>query len=145
MNGAYSYKERNNVVNIAEVLFEAYCQSKGYFYRRLGFDEKNDPIPNFYNLNPLIRNLPDFYINNKGVAGLIMVKGTANIKASEIKLLPHFLEWFDSKECPLIYAFCFKDQKPLLLFPEKVIQLYEKSTDQQWHDGVTYRNLNLNG
>ena len=145
MNGAYSYKERNNVVNIAEVLFEAYCATKGYFYRRLGFDEKNDPIPNFYNINPMVRNLPDFYINNKGVAGLVMVKGTANIKQSEIRLLPQFLEWYDSKECPLIYAFCFKDQKPLLLFPEKVIALYEQSTDQQWHDGVTYRNLKLNG
>ncbi len=84
MNGAYSYKERNNVVNIAEVLFEAYCQSKGYFYRRLGFDEKNDPIPNFYNLNPLIRNLPDFYINNKGVAGLVMVKERPILKQAKL-------------------------------------------------------------
>ncbi len=32
-----------------------------------------------------------------------------------------------------------------MLYPEKIIQLYEQSTDQQWHDGVTYRNLNLNG
>jgi hypothetical protein len=144
MNGTYSYKQRNNVVNIAEVLFEAYCQSKGYFYRRLGFDEKNDPIPNFYDLNIFIRNMPDFYINNNGKAGLIMVKGTANIKASEIKMLPMFMEWYSSEKCPLLYAFCFKDHKPLLLHPDRLISLYEQSIDQQWHDGVTYRNLNLN-
>ena len=145
MNGSYSYKDRNNVVNIAEVLFEAYCQTKNYFYRRLGFDEKNDPIPNFYDMNTFIRNMPDFYINNNGKAALIMVKGTANIKASEIKLLPQFMEWFDSKECPLLYAFCFKDQRPLLLYPDKVIELYNQSIDQQWSDGVTYRNLKING
>mgnify|MGYP003347323029 CR=1 FL=1 len=95
MNGSYSYKDRNNVVNIAEVLFEAYCQTKNYFYRRLGFDEKNDPIPNFYNLNPLIRNLPDFYIHNplKNASALIMVKGTRNLKQSEFdKYLEQFFE-----------------------------------------------------
>jgi hypothetical protein len=54
------------------------------------------------------------------------------------------MEWYSSEKCPLLYAFCFKDHKPLLLHPDRLISLYEQSIDQQWHDGVTYRNLNLN-
>ena len=69
------------------------------------------------------------------------VKGTANIKASEIKMLPMFMEWYSSEKCPLLYAFCFKDQKPLLLHPDKVIGLYETTSwDQDKADMIGLNN-----
>jgi hypothetical protein len=150
MNGTNNYQDRNSVANLAEFLFEEYCNEKGYFFRRLGFDEKKDPIPNFFAINPMVRNLPDYYIyreaDGHNLSFLVMVKGTANIKQSEYKLLPHFVEWYDSKGCSLIYAFCFKgEKKPLLVYPEKLIQLYTESQDKTWHDGIIYRTLNLNG
>ena len=58
-SGRASYAERNSCINTAEILFEEYCNTKQYFFRRIGFDEKQDPIPNFYNLSKIIRNLPD--------------------------------------------------------------------------------------
>ena len=144
MNGSNNYQERNSVTNIAEELFENYCNQKGYFIRRLGFDEKKDPIPNFYNINPMVRNLPDYYVYTNKLSFLVMVKGTANIKQKEYDLLANFLEWYDSKECRLIYAFCFKtSNNPQLIYPNKLIDLYNESQDKVWHDGVVYRTLDL--
>ena len=144
MNGSNNYQERNSVTNIAEELFEKYCNQKGYFIRRLGFDEKKDPIPNFYNINTMVRNLPDYYVCTNKLSFLVMVKGTANIKQKEYELLPKFIEWYDSKECRLIYAFCFKtSNNPQLIYPNKLIDLYNESQDKVWHDGVVYRTLDL--
>lgn len=144
MNGSNNYKERNSVDNIAEVLFEKYCNDKEYFFRRLGFDEKKDPIPNFYNINPMVRNLPDYYVYGNNASFLVMVKGTANIKQKEYNLLSQFIDWYDSEKCRLIYAFCFKSEnKPLLIYPNKLVSLYQESQDKTWHDGVVYRTLNL--
>ena len=58
-------------------------------------------------------------------------------------MIPLFLEWYNSKKASLIYAFCFIGKKPKLIYPEKVIELYQASKDQKWFDGVIYRNLNL--
>lgn len=144
MNGSNNYKERNSVDNVAEVLFEKYCNDKRYFFRRLGFDEKKDPIPNFYNINSMVRNLPDYYVYGKNSSFLVMVKGTANIKQKEYDLLSQFIDWYDSEKCRLIYAFCFKNEnKPLLIYPNKLMSLYQESQDKTWHDGVVYRTLNL--
>ena len=104
MNGSNNYQERNSVTNIAEELFEKYCNQKGYFIRRLGFDEKKDPIPNFYNINPMVRNLPDYYVCTNKLSFLVMVKGTANIKQKEYELLPKFIEWYDSNGTMPIYC-----------------------------------------
>ncbi|MGI9215241.1 MAG: hypothetical protein ACR2HS_06380 [Gammaproteobacteria bacterium] len=55
-----------------------------------------------------------------------------------------FLEWFSSKEAPLVYAFCFANQKPLMVYPEKIIELYkEAGEEKQWSDGVIYKTLKL--
>lgn len=143
MNGSNTYQQRNSGVNLAEDLFESYCQSKQYFYQRLGFDEKNGKIPNFFNLNSCMRNLPDYFVNNSQGSKLIMVKGTGNIKKKEYDLLPKFVEWYNSDKCPIYYAFCFKDKSPMLMTISKVISLYNDSTDKQWSDGVIYRNINL--
>ena len=144
MNGNNSYTERNSGRNIGEELFEQYCINKQVFFRRLGFDEKNDPIPNFYSINSFIRNLPDYLVvGNKGTK-LVNIKGTANIKESEVRMIPQFIEWYHTKECPLWYAFCFKGESiPFFMTPDRVIQLYQQATDKQWNDGVTFRTLRL--
>jgi hypothetical protein len=145
-NSGQSYAERvKTIKNDGEYLFEQFCNLNYCEFHRIGFDEHQNTVPNYWKLSNLIRNLPDYVLQAKGKTFVVAVKGTDNFKQKEFDLLPKMVETYSSNEAPLIYAFCFKDQKPLLLHPDKVIGLYEKSTDQQWHDGVTYRNLNLNG
>ena len=143
--GNHSYSERIQGTNAGEELFEAYCESKGFHLTRIGFDEHKATVPNFFNLNQYIRNLPDYVINTNNGTFVVNVKGTDNFKQSEYKLLPEFGEWFSSKKAPLIYAFCFRgSERPILVYPEKIIRLYEEAKiDQSWSDGVIYRCLNL--
>ena len=144
MNGNNSYLERNSGVNLGEKLFEEYCTKKQVFFKRLGFDEKNNQIPRFWEINPLIRNLPDYFVATSSRSMLVMVKGTANIKKQEVSMIPLFLEWYHKKECPLYYAFCFEGkEKPFFITPDRVIQLYQQGTDKQWNDGKIYRTLNI--
>jgi hypothetical protein len=143
--GNHSYAERIHNTNVGEELFEAYCESKNFHITRLGFDQHKATVPNFFRLNPYIRNIPDYVINTPEATFVVNVKGTDNFKQSEYNLLPEFGEWFSTKKAPLIYAFCFKENdRPILVYPEKIIRLYEEAKiDQQWSDGVVYRCLNL--
>lgn len=137
-----SYQERNSADNFAEDFFETYCQN--YYIRRIGFDEKKDSIPEFYNLNPILRNLPDYFVYANGKTFMCNVKGTDNFKEKEFKLLHSFKINFHTKKCPLIYAFCFKENnKPIFKTIDELIILYELSPESQWHDDVVYRNLGL--
>lgn len=143
MNGNNSFAERNAGANLGEELFEKYCKEKQVFFKRLGFDEKKQQIPRFWEINPMVRNLPDYFVATNSRSMLVMVKGTANIKQSEVKMIPLFLEWYHSKNCPLYYAFCFKDKKIAFRTPDQVIELYQGAIDKQWSDGVIYRTLAL--
>jgi hypothetical protein len=143
MNGNNSFAERNAGANLGEELFEQYCKEKQVFFKRLGFDEKKDKISEFYKLPTYIRNLPDYLVVTPKGHRLIMVKGTANIKQAEVNMIPLFLEWYYSKDCPLYYAFCFKDKKIAFRTPDQVIELYQGATDKQWSDKVIYRTLAL--
>lgn len=145
MNGNNSYKDRQTVQNTGELIFEEYCQSRGVEYKRLGFDEKNNFVPYFWKINPLVRNLPDYFVATKDRAFLVMVKGTCNMKKSEISLIPQFMEWYSSRECPLYYAFCFKgESKPFFITPDRVIELYQQAeVDKRWNDGIVYRSLKI--
>jgi hypothetical protein len=144
MNGNNSYQQRNSGVNLGEQLFEEYCAKRQVFFRRLGFDEKNDPVPNFYTINPLVRNLPDYIVANDKGSKLVSVKGTANFKKTEVMMIPQFMEWYHTKDCPLWYAFCFSGQNtPTFRTPDQVIQLYQDVEDKQWNDGVIYRTLKI--
>jgi hypothetical protein len=143
MNGSNSYKERQTVANKGEVLFEQYCAEMGYKLNRVGFDEKGKNVNNFFDLNCMLRNLPDYVVNTQNGTFVVNVKGTANFKKKEVDMLPLFTEWFSTKKAPLVYAFCFEGQKPKLVYPEKIIELYKKSTDRKWSDGIVYRNLEL--
>ena len=142
MNGNNTYKQRQSVVNKGEILFENYCKEKNFNFTRIGFDEKFNSVDNFYNLNTMLRNLPDFVVNTERMTFVVMVKGSYNIKEKEVKMIPMFMEWFSSKNAPLVYAFCIENQSPKLIYPEKVIEMYEKSKlDLVWNDGVRYRNI----
>lgn len=129
--------------NIGEELFEAYCKEKGYKIQRIGFDENTGFVDNFSRLNPLLRNLPDYVVNTLKETFIVCVKGTPNFKKKEFELLPFMTECFSSKKAPMVYAFCFEGKDPKLVFPEKIITLYEQSRDQKWDDGVVYRHLQI--
>jgi hypothetical protein len=143
--GNHSYTERIQGTNLGEELFEAYCESKGFHLTRIGFDEHKANVPNFFNLNPYIRNIPDYIVNTEDGTFVVNVKGTDCFKQSEYRLMPEFGEWFSSKNAPLIYAFCFKENdRPILIYPEKIIRLYEEAKiDKKWDDGVIWRCLGL--
>jgi len=144
-NSGQSYEQRvKTIKNDGEYLFEKFCNKSGTQFHRVGFDEHENSVPAFWRLSTLLRNLPDYVINTKNKTFVVAVKGTDNIKKKEIELLPSMVEAFSSEEAPLIYAFCFKEKhNPIWVRPKKLIELYEKSVDQQWHDGVIYRNLKL--
>ena len=144
-NSGQSYADRvKTIKNDGEYLFEKFCTIAGTQFQRLGFDENQNNVPKFWRINPILRNLPDYVINSKEKTYVVAVKGTDNFKKKEIELLPSMVEAFSSEEAPLIYAFCFKEkQAPIWIKPNKIIELYNKSQDQKWHDGVIYRNLNI--
>ena len=142
LNASMSYKDRNKGNNFAEDFFEKYC--KDYYIVRLGFDEKNNSIPFFYNINPVLRNMPDYFVYANKKTFICNVKGTANIKQKEVEILPGIVSAYSSKECPLIYAFCFKGSSiPVFKGYQEVIDLYMDKTNKQWNDGKVYRTLSL--
>ena len=144
MKNIASFLDRQKIVNHGEILFENYCAKMEYKCWRLGNEEKHSQIDHYWKLNPMIRNLPDYIVDTGKHTFVVNVKGTVNFKQSEVKMIPLFLEWFSTKEAPLIYAFCFTEQKPIMVYPEKVIKLYEQAgQDKQWQDGKIYRSLNL--
>jgi hypothetical protein len=143
MNGHNTYAERNTVPDIGEQLFEQYCKEKNYRVFRLGFDSKKTAIDNFYKINAMLRNIPDYIVETPKTNFIVQVKGTANIKKKEVEMIPLFLEWYSCKDAPLVYAFCFAGAKPKLIYAEKVIELYKQSVDKVWPDGVIYRSLQI--
>ena len=144
-NSGQAYADRvKTIKNDGEYLFEKFCTIANTQFQRLGFDENKDNVPNFWKINPVLRNLPDYVINTKNKTFVVAVKGTDNFKQKEFELLPKMVEAFSSMQAPLIYAFCFKEKLgPIWIKPNKIIELYNKSQDQEWHDGVIYRNLNI--
>jgi len=142
-SGSNTYAERQTNTNVAEFLFEYYCAEKEYKLTRLGFDEKNKNVDNFFKLNKFLRNIPDYIVNTPKGTFVVNVKGTGNFKEKELDMLPYFKQWYSTEQAPLIYAFCFTGKDPILIYPDKLIELWEKATDKKWPDGVVYRNLGI--
>ena len=143
-DGSQNYEDRQSIgINIGEKLFEDWTKEKCTFIARLGFDEKYGNVPNFFDLNPIVRNIPDYVILNNNRLFLVNVKGTTNIKAKEIAILPQLVEAYSSEKAPLVYAFCFRGEIPQFITTTQLNELYELGVDKEWTDGIKYRRINL--
>ena len=144
-NARQNYNDRNSIkVNLGEELFLDWAAEKCSFVSRLGFDEKAGNVDKFFDLNPILRNIPDFLIINNDRAFLVNVKGTINFKRKEYDLLPKLIETYASDNAPLVYAFCFRNEQPKFVTTTQIIDLFDKSIEKVWDDGVAYRSLDLN-
>ena len=78
--GTNSYQERNSNINIAEIRFEKWCKDKSIQFWRMGFDEKNNRVPRFWDVHPVVRSMPDYIC--VGAQGLtyMHVKGTIRLR-----------------------------------------------------------------
>lgn len=145
-HGGQSYEERNNRPdNYGEQLFIDYCRLEGYKLHRIGFDEKQDKVQNFYNLSKTIRQLPDFVCISpaSGRMAVVSVKGTNKFKEEDFNNLTWLESAYASPKAPLRFVFAIRGQIYWKTVPE-VAELYRTSTiEEQWPDGKTYRILNL--
>ena len=141
MKGSNTFEERMSV-SIGESLFQQWCDYRGYKWHRLGLT--GPTVDGFKFMNPLLRNIPDYFVETTNGCRVVQVKGTFNIKQSEYNMLDEFISVYSSPDAPLFYAFCIRDKHPLLLSATELKRVYEESTpDRQWDDGKVYRNLNL--
>lgn len=143
-NADQTYQDRQGVgVNIGEEMFEQWCERNRWNCTRLGFDEKFANVGAFCNLNPILRNIPDYVIQRDELTFVVNVKGTANIKEKERLLLPQLIEAYSTQKAPLIYMFSIRNQRMKFAEAEHIIELYDIESDKKWHDGVVYRTIRL--
>jgi len=140
-NNQSNYQDRMKPENNkGEILFKKWCSENEWDCQKFGFERD---IKNFWNLNPILRNIPDFVIEKGAKIFVVQVKGSPNFKQNEYHLLDEFIKSYYSDEAPLIYAFCL-DKNPIFKKTEEVKKLYQESQDKIWSDGKIYRTLNLN-
>lgn len=143
-NADQNYRERQSVgINIGEEIFEDWCRQNGWNCHRLGFDEKFANVGAFFNLNQILRNLPDYVIQRDSRIFVVNVKGTPNIKMTERMLLPELIAAFSSPKAHLVYAFCLRNNRVKFAEAEHVIDLFDLEHDKTWPDGKVYRTLRL--
>jgi len=104
-----TYQQRQSVRNVAEDRFEAYCTKKGIEFHRFGFDEKGGNVGNFFLIDPVLRNLPDYVVSAKNKIFFVQVKGTNKIKIKEIEYYKSFWELFGNDDCEFVFYFMFSD------------------------------------
>jgi hypothetical protein len=138
-NGTFDQRINNN---FGEVRFIASCNKNGWLYKKLGFDNEKE-IKEFWKLNPIIKNIPDFIIQKENQLFVIQVKGTKNFKEKEYNLIDKFIDAYHSTNAPLLYAFCLLQRDTIFLKPQQVKELYDEGTDDQWQDGVIFRELDI--
>jgi len=138
-NGTF---EQRITDNFGEVRFIAFCNTNGWVFRKLGFDNEKD-IKNIWKLNPIITKMPDFIIEKKDKTYVIEVKGTKSFKKKDYDMIDKLIYAYDSEEAPLIYAFCLFGNKTIFKTPQEVKELFEQGTDNQWEDKVVFRELNI--
>ena len=143
-NAEQTYSQRQEIgFNLAEDLFIQWANSNGWKVNRIGFDEKQGNVDNFFKLPSLLRNLPDFVITKKNKIYVINVKGTPRLKKKEFDIIDELERNYSSESAPLRYAFCFQNSDPKFFSVEQVKEMYNKEEDQQWHDKVVFRKLCL--
>lgn len=145
-HGNQSYEERNNRPdNYGEQLFVDYCRVEGYKLHRIGFDEKQDKVQNFYNLNKVIRQLPDYVCISpaSGRMAVVSVKGTNKFKEQDFNNLSWLESVYASPKAPLRFVFAIRGQIHWRTTQE-VAELYRTATEEgQWLDGKAYRVLDI--
>jgi hypothetical protein len=145
-DGDKSFAERNNRPdNFGEQLFIDHCRNNGLTCHRLGFDEKQELIPNYWNINKVLRQLPDFVVSrpDTGRTGVVQVKGTTKFKQDDYNNLAWAESVYGSPKAQLWYVFALK-QGIYWLTVTQVADLYRQSNQEgQWPDGKTYRVLNI--
>jgi hypothetical protein len=140
--GSDDYVKRQSL-QVGEKLFEQWAKDKGYVATVFGSNATDNYIPNFFRLNPILRNSPDYILNTSSKTFVVSVKGTANIKLKEIMLLDQLVAAYSSDKAPLIYAFCFKGHEPVLMSIDTLKQRFAEAENKQWHDGVIYRTIKI--
>lgn len=145
-DGNKSYEERNNRPdNFGEQLFIDYARNQGYKLHRIGFDEKQDKVQNFYYLNKVIRQLPDFICirPSTGRMAVVSVKGTRNFKEEDFNNLQWLESVYGTPSAPLRFVFALKTGIYWKTVAE-VAEMYRASKqEEQWSDGKVYRVLDL--
>jgi len=133
--------------NEAEVRFEDYMKSKGFPHGRMGFDEKNGYVENFYLLHPVLRSLPDYWMTIPKDASrifLVHVKGTPRIKTSDYARYSAFEKVFCKGGCKLVLAFCFKDEAPAFIPMGAVRRVWDLIIEQKYeNDGKGFKMMNV--
>lgn len=141
-NANQSYSERQGIgFNLAEDLFIEWANKKGWKCTRLGFDEKQGNVDNFFKLSPLLRNVPDFVITKNDKIYVVNVKGTPRFKKKEFDILDDIEESYSSPSAQLRYAFCFKNTEPKFFSTKEIKEMYNKEEEQKWHDGIIFKKL----
>jgi hypothetical protein len=145
-HGDQSYEERNNRPdNYGEQLFVDYCRLEGYKLHRIGFDEKQDKVQGFYNLNKVIRQLPDYVCLSpaSGRMAVVSVKGTNKFKQEDFNNLNWLETVYSTPKAPLRFVFAIRGQV-YWYTTSQVSELYRQATTEaHWPDGKTYRELDI--
>ena len=143
-NATQDYESRQAVgVNIGEELFMQWCERNHWNCSRLGFDEKFANVDCFYNLNAVLRNMPDYVIQKDERVYVVNVKGTANIKENERLLIDDLINSYSTKKAPLLYAFCLREKPVKFVSAQQVMASYDIEHDQRWNDGKIFRKIKL--
>ena len=142
MKNTDSYDKRL-LVQVGEELFEKWALDKGYIATCFGSNARDNPIPHYSRLNPILRNAPDYILNKEGKTYVVSVKGTASIKKSEMELLDALVSSYSSSKAPFIYAFCLRGQEPVLMSVSTLKSKFAEAEEKQWHDGVRYRTIKI--
>ena len=141
--GTNSYQERNSNINIAEVRFEKFCKDKQIPFWRLGFDEKENRLPNFWEVHPLIRAMPDYICYNNNRLTYMHVKGTHRVKINDLILY----ETWDRDlafRAGMRIVFCFDNQDPIFLTWDQLKQKLTGCIIKEWpHDKKQFVEINF--
>lgn len=145
-HGGQTYTERNNRPdNFGEELFIDHCRANGLTCQRIGFDEKQNKVVNFYHLNRVIRQLPDYVVTRKDTnrIAVVSVKGTSKFKEEDFNNLLWLETHYGTTAAPLWFVFALRTGIHWRT-PAEVAELYRQSnTEDTWTDGKTYRVLDL--
>ncbi len=141
--GTNSYQERNSNINIAEIRFENWCKEKNIQFWRMGFDEKNNRVPRFWDVHPVVRSMPDYIC--VGAQGLtyMHVKGTNKIKINDLMM---YERWHTDlcQDVGMRIVFCFDGEEPIFLKWHELKQKLTGCEIKEWpNDKKQYVEINV--